>query len=136
MSNTYKETLRIRFRDTDAQGHMFFANYLVLADEVAGYYMKDLGFDWSDPDKMPCFVFTANANCDYLHECLAGDEVCVEVGYDRIGNTSATMSFSMTRTRDDVALAKGGFTHVFVDPQTRKPQPVPESVREALTVID
>ncbi|MFT7321055.1 MAG: acyl-CoA thioester hydrolase, partial [Congregibacter sp.] len=33
MDRSYQETLRVRFRDTDAQGHMFFANYLVFADE-------------------------------------------------------------------------------------------------------
>lgn len=132
MSNVYTETLRVRFRDTDSQGHMFFANYQVLADEVAGYYMKELGFDWSDPDKMPCYVFTANASCDYLHECLAGEEISISVGYERVGNTSATLAFSLTRARDQIALAKGSFTHVFVDPQTRKPCRVPAAVREAL----
>lgn len=132
MPTTYQRTLRVRFRDTDSQGHMFFANYLVFADEVSGDFMNELGFDWSNPETMPCFVFTANANCDYIHECVAGDEVRVEVAYERVGNTSATLGFHMTRVSDEQTLAKGGFTQVFVDPETRKPRPVPESVREAL----
>jgi acyl-CoA thioester hydrolase len=110
---------------------MFFANYLVFADEVAGNYMRELGFDWSDTENLPCFVFTANASCDYLHECLSGDEVCVEVAYERIGNTSATLGFSLTRVSDNIALAKGSFAQVFVDRETRKPIPVPPTVRGA-----
>ena len=133
MGKTYQETLRVRFRDTDSQGHMFFANYLVFADEVAGHYMLELGFDWSDPQNLPCYVFTANANCDYIHECHSGDEVNVEVAYERIGNTSATLGFSMTRVSDNVALAKGSFAQVFVDMETRKPCPVPETVRAMLS---
>lgn len=131
MNSSYQETLRVRFRDTDAQGHMFFANYLVFADEVAGNYMRELGFDWSDIENLPCYVFTANASCDYIHECHSGDEVCVEVAYERIGNTSATLGFWMTRVSDNRALAKGSFAQVFVNRETRTPTPVPPSVREA-----
>ena len=68
-SSPYREKLKVRFRDTDSQGHMFFANYLVFADEVAGNYMRTLGFDWSDHYSMPTYVFTANATCDYVREC-------------------------------------------------------------------
>ena len=131
MSRTFTETHRVRYRDTDAQGHMFFANYLVFADEVAGNYMRTLGFDWSNTDALPSFVFTVNANCDYLQECLAGDDVRVEVGYTRVGNTSATLGFALTREADEELLARGSFVQVFVDRETRKPTPVPESVRLA-----
>jgi acyl-CoA thioester hydrolase len=112
---------------------MFFANYLVFADEVAGRYVEQFGFDWSHPDNYPCFVFTVNASCDYIHECLAGDQVRVEVGYERIGNTSATLGFSLTRERDKQLLARGSFTQVFVDKQTRKPIAVPEGIRAILS---
>jgi acyl-CoA thioester hydrolase len=111
---------------------MFFANYLVFADEVSGNYMRELGFDWSDPESMPCFVFMANASCDYLHECHSGDDIDVEVAYTRIGNTSATLSFRMTRVSDGVAVAKGSFAQVFVDRQSRKPTAIPASVRNTL----
>ena len=132
MSTSYSETLRVRFRDTDSQAHMFFANYLVFADEVAGHYVEQFGFDWSHPDKFPCFMFTANANIDYIHECLAGDEVRVDVGYERMGNTSATLGFTLTRVSDEQLLARGSFTQVFVDKETRKPTPVPEGIRAIL----
>ena len=131
MTTHYRETLRVRYRDTDAQGHMFFANYLVFADEVAGNYMRTLGFDWSHPGDMAVFVFTANANCDFLNECLAGEAVCVDVAYERIGRTSATLGFSLSRENDGTELARGSFTQVFVDAKTRRPTPVPESVRKS-----
>ena len=129
---TFSETLTVRYRDTDSQGHMFFANYQVFADEVAGNYLKTLGYDWSDPESLDTYVFTVNVNCDYIHECHAGDEVRVTVAYERIGRSSATMSFSLTRVVDEQHLAKGSFTQVFVDPQTRKSVPVPSTLRQAL----
>ncbi|MEM1402511.1 MAG: thioesterase family protein [Pseudomonadota bacterium] len=132
MSAAYSEVIRVRFRDTDSQGHMFFANYLVFADEVAGNYMSTLGFNWGAPDELPTFVFTANANIDYIHECHAGDDVRVDVSYTRIGNTSATLTFELTRVADEALLARGGFAQVFVDRETRKPTPVPQKVRDAV----
>lgn len=132
MSKRFSEVIRVRFRDTDSQGHLFFANYLVFADEVAGHYTEEFGLDWTHPERFPCLVFTANASCDYLHECLAGDSVRVEVGYQKVGNTSATLAFLLTREADEQPLARGSFTQVFVDKETRRPTPVPEGIRKAL----
>lgn len=129
MTPAYEETLKVRYRDTDAQGHMFFANYLVFADEVAGNYMRTLGFDWSDTNSLPAYVFTVNANCDFVHECRAGDEIRVEVGYTRLGNTSATLGFTLTRIGDSEVLARGSFAQVFVDRESRQPTPIPEEIR-------
>ena len=36
MSNPYCGTIKVRFADTDANGHAFFGNYFVFADEVLG----------------------------------------------------------------------------------------------------
>jgi len=133
MAEQYRETLTVRYRDMDAQGHMFFANYLVLADEVAGHYMETLGFDWSHPDKFPCYVFTANANCDFLSECHAGDLIEVSVGYERIGNSSATLGFTMTRKDDGEILARGSFAQVFVAKESRRPIAVPDQIRASMS---
>ena len=36
---------------------------------------------------------------------------------------------------DEVVAAIGGFTHVFVDRLERRPQPMPEPVRSALSTL-
>lgn len=128
----HSETIKVRFRDTDAQGHLYFANYLVYADEAAGAFMTTLGFDWVDPQQAPCLVFTANISCDYLHECRMDDRVRVDVGYQRLGNTSATMGFLMHEEKSETPLVRGTITQVFVDKQTRKPCPIPDALRQRL----
>jgi len=128
----FSEIVKVRFSDTDSQGHLYFANYLVYADEVAGYYMEELGFSAMNPRDAPCFIFTVNINCDYLDECKAFDEVRVEVGYSRLGNSSADLAFELHRAHDNVQLAKGSLTQVFVDKETRKAAGIPESFRKAI----
>ncbi len=128
----YSEIVKVRFSDTDSQGHLYFANYLVYADEVAGSYMEELGFSAMNPIDAPCFIFTVNVKCDYLDECKAFDEVRVKVGYSRLGNSSADLAFELYRARDNVQLAKGSLTQVFVDKTSRKASAIPESFREAI----
>jgi acyl-CoA thioester hydrolase len=128
----FSEIVKVRFSDTDSQGHLYFANYLVYADEVAGYYMEALGFSAMNPQNAPCFIFTVNINCDYLDECKAFDDVRVEVGYSRLGKSSADVAFELYRAHDNVQLAKGSLTQVFVEKESRKAAGIPESFRKAI----
>ena len=79
MSNPYRGTIKVRFADTDANGHAFFGNYFVFADEVLGEYWNELGLDVADVVGPDFLTFTVNANMDFLGESLAGDTLEVEV---------------------------------------------------------
>ena len=61
MSNAYRGTIKVRFADTDANGHAFFGNYFVFADEVLGDYWAELGWDVSDVVNQDYLTFTVNA---------------------------------------------------------------------------
>ena len=37
----FSDVVKVRYSDTDAQGHLYFANYLVYADEVLGFAACD-----------------------------------------------------------------------------------------------
>jgi len=128
----HREYFKVRYRDTDAQGHLYFANYLVFADEAAGTYMSSLGFGWSDPAKTPCLVFTVNINIDYLEECRIEDTVRAEVGYGRLGNSSAQLDFTLVDDSREQTLARGSIKQVFVDRETRRATPIPPALREAI----
>lgn len=128
----YSDLVRVRFSDTDAQGHLYFANYLVYADEVVGHYMEELGFSAMNPGEAPCFIFTVNLNCSYHDECKAFDMVRVCVGYSRLGNSSADVNFELYNDRSGSLLATGSFTQVFTDKQSRKSTPIPAAFREAI----
>ncbi|MDC3264064.1 acyl-CoA thioesterase [Porticoccaceae bacterium] len=125
----FSDSVTVRFRDLDAQGHLYFANYLVYGDEVLGAYMEALGLDIMDPLVAPCLIFTVNIHCDYLNEIGGNSEVRVAVGYSRLGKSSADAVFELYNSADGTLLAKGGVTQVFVDPKTRKSIPIPTFYR-------
>ncbi len=128
----YSNTMLVRFSDTDAQGHLYFANYLVYADEVAGFYMEELGLGAMNPQAAPCFIFTVNINCDYIGECRAYETVEVRLGYTRLGRSSADLAFELYAERDSGMLARGSITQVFTDKESRRPIPIPEQFRAAI----
>ena len=128
----YNEIVKVRFRDMDAQGHLYFANYMVYADEVAGFYMEELGFSAMNPQQAPCFIFTVNINCDFIDECKAYDSVRVFVGYGRLGNSSAELLFELYNEDTGAALARGSLTQVYVDKQSRQSAGIPADFRTAI----
>jgi len=121
----FSEIVKVRFRDLDAQGHLYFANYLVYGDEILGSYMEELGLNIMDPLIAPCLIFTVNIHCDYVNEIGGDSNVKVAVGYSRLGTSSADAVFELYNDADGTLLAKGGLTQVFVDPKTRKSIPIP-----------
>ncbi len=128
----YSELIKVRYRDTDAQGHLYFANYLVYADEVLSCYLAELGFDAMNPKNAPCFAFAVNIQCDYVKECDANEMVKFSVGYTRLGNSSVNAIFKMEKAECGTLLAKGSLTQVFVDKVTRKSCPIPLQLRIGL----
>jgi acyl-CoA thioester hydrolase len=40
-------TIQVRYADTDAQGHVYFSNYLTYFDEAHTAYLREIGFPWS-----------------------------------------------------------------------------------------
>jgi acyl-CoA thioester hydrolase len=126
----FSEIVKVRYSDLDAQGHLYFANYLVFGDEVLGAYMEQLGLNIMDPLSAPCLIFTVNIHCDYLNEIAGDSAIAVYAGYGRLGKSSADAVFELYNNADGVLLAKGGLTQVFVDPKTRQSMPIPEFYRE------
>ena len=126
------QTITVRYRDLDAQGHLYFANYLVYVDEVVGAYSEALGLDVLDRQRAPCMIFTVNIHCDYLNEVTGNNQINVCTGYKRLGNSSAEVVFELYNKSDGALLAKGGLTQVFIDSKTRKSMPIPSFYREAI----
>ena len=54
------------------------------------------------------------------------------IGVERLGTTSVTWALAILRAGADDPIASGRFVHVFVDAATRRPTPVPASVRSAV----
>ena len=111
--------MRVRFRDTDAQGHVYFGSYLEFCDEAYSAFMRAMGVPWQEMVERGTDMFYANATCDYLGSARFEDTIHVEVRIAKIGNTSISSAF-VVRDESGETLARAGLTSVCVDPKTRE----------------
>lgn len=121
----------VRFADTDAQGHMYFANYLTFCDEALAAYMHRIGVPWQALVEDGVDMFYAGARCDYRGSATFEEVVEIETRIARVGNSSVTSAYVM-RGADGRVLAEAELTSVCVDVRTKKPTRVPERLREAV----
>lgn len=128
MNDPHIFKIHVRFRDTDAQGHVYFANYLMYCDEAWGAYMRHIGLPYQELVKLGVDTYYVNAHCDYSGSAVYEDEVHVETHVTRMGRSSVTCDFSIRNDAGE-ALAKASLTSVCVDPTTRETTTIPEEFR-------
>lgn len=128
-------TMRVRFRDTDMQGHVYFGNYFVFCDEALAAYMRALGVPWQDMVEAGTDMFYVNATCDYSGSARFEEDVHIETHIPKIGNSSFTSTFVVRDGKDEV-LARASITSVCVDPKTREKVRVPDRFREAVAAFE
>ena len=57
--------VRVRFADTDLQGHVFFGNYFTYMDEAFMAYIDELGFAWETLGEMGLAVYYVDSGCQF-----------------------------------------------------------------------
>ncbi|KPK14714.1 MAG: hypothetical protein AMJ62_11915 [Myxococcales bacterium SG8_38] len=135
MKPPFVYTMRVRFRDTDMQGHVYFGNYFVFCDEALSAYMRQIGTPWQDMVSRGADMFYVNANCDYLGSARFEDDLHIETRISGFGTSSVTSTF-VIRDDDGEILAKASLTSVCVDPKTRQKIQVPDWFREAVAAYE
>lgn len=135
MKRPFVHTMRVRFRDTDMQGHVYFGNYFVFCDEALGAYMRAVGVPWQDMVRAGTDMFYVNANCDYLGSARFEEDVHIETRITRFGTSSFTSSFLIRNDRNET-LAKASVTSVCVDPKSREKVTVPVALRSAVAAFE
>ena len=127
--------MRVRFRDTDVQGHVYFGNYFEFCDEAFSAYMRAMGMPWQEMVKNGTDMFYASASCDYLGSAKFEDTIHIEARISKIGTTSVTSAFVIRNEASEV-LARATLTSVCVNPKTREKMHVPDAFREAVAAFE
>jgi len=129
MSDPFVYRMHVRFNDTDAQGHVYFANYFVFCDEAWTAYMRHIGLPYQELNASGVDIFYVNAECSYGGSAVYEEELLIEPHIEKIGGSSITTRFVVRNERHE-ALADATLTCVCVDPDTRTPIRVPDRLRQ------
>ena len=130
MAEPFIHPMPVRFADTDAQGHMYFANYLTFCDEAFAAYMRHIGYPWQEMVEDGVDMFYRAAKCEYAGSATFEEVVAIEPRIAKIGNSSVVTAYVM-RGGDGAVIAEAELTSVCVDVTTRKPTRAPDRLRDA-----
>lgn len=124
--------LRVRFAETDLQGHVFFGNYLTYFDEALTQYHHAIGCTLQDLLNAGVDMFYIRSECEYHSRAFFEEVLNVHARVGNIGNSSITFEFAAIKAHNDELVATGKIVAVIVDPKTKKPVRVPDMFREAV----
>ena len=124
----YAAYTRVAFSDTDAQDVVYYGRYMPYFDLARTEYHRHLGTSRHRGQ----FALRAS-RVEYHAPARFDDLLEIFVRVERIGTTSITYDLAVYGLDDDapeVLLATASQTLVFIDPATRRPQAVPDELRE------
>lgn len=125
-----REPFATRWNDNDQYGHINNTVYYAAMDTAVNAWMiREAGLD---PLSGDAIALCAASSCEFHASAGFPEPLEVGIGVERLGRSSITWSLGILRAGEDDPIATGRFVHVFVDAASRRPTPVPASVRQAV----
>lgn len=132
----YEYKYRVKIRDTDASGRLFFAAQFCIAHEAFEAFMEEKNLStgkllYGNEMHLPI----VHAETDYQRQTRAGDHLKVEVTCIDIGQRSFTLGYTLTRQSDQAETGTVQTVHVPVNPETGKSMGITDQLREILQTL-
>ncbi|PZP22149.1 acyl-CoA thioesterase [Pseudomonas kuykendallii] len=119
-----------RWHDNDLYGHVNNVVYYGYFDSAVNTFLIERGgLDIHDGQVVG---FVVSSSCDYFASIAFPERIEVGLRVARLGNSSVQYELAVFKESEDEACAAGRFVHVFVDRQSNRPVPIPDTLRAAL----
>jgi acyl-CoA thioester hydrolase len=129
----YWQQVSTRWVDNDAYGHINNAVYFSYIDSVVNQFLIE--HQLLDIEKSEAIGLVAQSQCRFFQSLSYPGTVDCGLRVTHLGNTSVSYEVGMFAQGKETAAAVGGFTHVFVDRSQRRPRPLSEPMRSALSTL-
>jgi len=127
---TYRQ--RVRFGETDLQGVVYYANYLLFAEVGRGAYLRELGIVYERDLLANGVDFTiGEARVRYHAPLRFDDEYDIKVRVGQIRHSSWTLEYAIDRA-DGMHGADASTIQVMIDRKTGRATRIPAELREIL----
>lgn len=130
---SFRNTVRVRFKDCDAAGIVFFPRYVEMLNDLVEDWFRE-ALDWpfermhgADRAGVP----TADLQCRFVAPSRMGEVLTRELAVTRLGSSSCTLRVRFLGPQADLRV-EFGQRLVCVDTQRIAPRPFPAPVREAM----
>ena len=123
--------VEVRFRDTDAMGHINNAVYLTYFEAArAGYYRAVTGRAFEGISDDPVSIILARATIDFRAQAWYGERLLIACGTIWAGHSSFAFGYRITADPDSTRgagrlIAEGETIQVMFDYRTQRPTRIP-----------
>jgi acyl-CoA thioester hydrolase len=125
-------SITTRWNDNDQMMHVNNAMYYMYFDTAqTGFYIQR---GLLDMRKTSPYV-VAESGCRHFSEVSYPDLLTIGMRVAKLGTSSVRFEMGLFRNDADLASAECFFIHVFIDPVTRRPIPIPPHAREHFAAI-
>jgi acyl-CoA thioester hydrolase len=129
---TFTTPLTTRWADNDVYGHVNNVTYYAYFDSIINLYLiREGGLDIHGP----VIGLIVASSCQFHTSLAYPDELVGGLRVTKLGNSSVTYEVTIAKAGATEVAATASLTHVFVDRTTRRPTPIPESIRAALAKL-
>ena len=122
-----------RWQDNDAYGHVNNVVYYSWFDTAVNAWLIEAGL--LDIRRGVLIGLVVETGCRYDRSVTFPQTVEAGVRVARMGTSSVRWEVGLFTAGHDAPAAEGHFVHVYVDRETRRPQPLPDSWRQGLAPL-
>lgn len=131
----FRERLRVRWAEIDAQKIVFNGHYLMYVDTAVAGYWRALAMPYAQTmASLQGDMYVRKASLEYLASARYDDVLDVGVKCSRVGTSS--MVFNAAVFRQNELLVTGELIYVFADPHAQTSKPVPQSLRDVFDAFE
>lgn len=136
MSNEFpfQWPVRVYYEDTDTGGVVYYANYLKFYERARTEAVRFAGFSQEQMRIEQNTIFVvSNVNVNYRRPAVLDDELQVRLKVTRMARTY--LVFSQQIVRGEEVLGDAEVRVACVSADSMKPRPIPEKMKEQLSVL-
>ena len=132
----FSTPVRVRFNETDLQGHVNFGHYLFYFDIGVTDYLRAIGYPYERMEVDGIDMLYGESRARYLSSAYFDETLNIHTRIGRIGNASMRFDFQVIAAKDRRRVAEGDSTVVMIGRGSRKKVRVPEPLREAVACFE
>ena len=130
MLSSHDYTFRVRYQETDAQGHVHHSTYLNYFEQGRVELLRASGQSYRDLEEQGLMLVVVEANCRYLGSAQFDDELTLRTTTEHIRGTRIRHRYHVMR--DDDLLVEGTTVVACIN-KSGKPQRLPDWLLNAPT---
>ena len=138
MSQPFKfyTPLKVRFNETDQQGHVNFGHYLFYFDVAVTEYMTAIGYTYQNMLADNTDFLYVESLCNYKSSARWPEVLHIYTRIGHVGRRSLRFEFEVRAESDERLIAAGHIVAVTADKVQFKPHPIPDQFREAIMAYE